>query len=293
MSEAKLAIDIKHKDFIIPDFLIAVDDEQKAAIRAQVERRFAVKTHDERKTEWQEDAKRKEAKAKMAVIVESKLKEMRANPDALDGYSIPELAAAYNEAVKFLDRPEDVIQTFRDIDQARERIKGVIVEMDAQTSIDRTEKKARTRTGSTGKAPAKARAGAEKAPSTAKGQKKPTGAIKKAASRSAPTPAEKPPVHAGNKPLAALKEVFKTREGSNREALLVALAAKQGKQVPVKDLVTAVYETKTDAANEKARGKLGMVLKGLQVSIEKDKLPFAVHTQRVDGESSIGLYATK
>lgn len=83
---------------------------------------------------------------------------------------------------------------------------------------------------------------------------------------------------------------FGARSGTNREKLLVALADNFKKQVPVLDLLKAVYGSK----NLENTGALGMVLKGAEATIKKHKLPYLVKKEKNDAnEPTIGLHPAK
>jgi hypothetical protein len=83
-----------------------------------------------------------------------------------------------------------------------------------------------------------------------------------------------------------ITEQFKTRAGTFREKLLLALHRNAGKQVPVPALLKSVYGRGTEADWV----SLGMVVKGLEGMISKDRLPFKVEKQRVDGVLTVGLH---
>lgn len=55
-------------------------------------------------------------------------------------YSIAQLVAAYNEGVTKLDRPGDVVKSFKDHATATKRVKSVLVEVKAQAALDRKAK---------------------------------------------------------------------------------------------------------------------------------------------------------
>lgn len=118
----------------------------------------------------------------------------------------------------------------------------------------------------------------------AAGEAKPSKAPKVAASP------VKAPRHGSNVALAAIREAFEAREGSKRGTLLATLAEKQGKQVALPTILKALY-----GSADEGRAKLTMVLRGLQASIDKDKLPFAIHKAKneASGEATFGLYHTK
>lgn len=255
-------------------------------------------TAEQRRQGWERyDAEKK----KMSIMNgDAILQGLLANPDKVSETSTPELTAAYNIAVISLERPKDKVTEFSDQATAITKMRGVLVELKAEEKISRTQPKkddttmpATTTTNRSGKtAPAAVRArGAKNLKGAAKAGKNAAGAPKKVAAAKAPAKAEPAPAHKGNWKLADLKEAFKVREGSNREKLLEALAARQGKQVPVKDLLKAVYGTSTVSAQ--SNGKLGMVANGLDASIEKDKLPFRVFRTRVGEDFTIGIYAQK
>jgi hypothetical protein len=63
---------------------------------------------------------------------------------------------------------------------------------------------------------------------------------------------------------------FGTREGTNREKLLLALNAKRNKPVKLDEVAKAVY----GSGGAESRGKLKAVIIGLNVMIEEGKLPY-------------------
>ena len=75
---------------------------------------------------------------------------------------------------------------------------------------------------------------------------------------------------------------FKARNGTNREKLLKCLVANIGKPQSVPDLLKEVY----GFVNEKNRGALLMVLKGVTLMIDKNKLPLVL----VKEKDSYGLH---
>lgn len=79
---------------------------------------------------------------------------------------------------------------------------------------------------------------------------------------------------------------FGARVGSFREKLIIALDESYKKQVKTEDLLKAVYGSK----NTENAGALTMVLKGAQIMIEKNKLPYTLKKEKVEGEISHGLY---
>lgn len=85
---------------------------------------------------------------------------------------------------------------------------------------------------------------------------------------------------------SSLCEQFGQRAGTNRESLLNALHAELGKQIPISSLWISVYgESAVDA------GKLGQVMKGLLVAIEKGALPYEIRKDKDEKkEITYGLY---
>lgn len=105
------------------------------------------------------------------------------------------------------------------------------------------------------------------------------------ATQDADTPPAPPPAK------AAL--VFGEREGTNRKRLIDCLVAKRGKFVPLVDIIRAVYPDapviNDSAALAQFKGPVGMVMKGLNVMIEKNKLPVTLTKQKKDKVTSYGL----
>lgn len=83
---------------------------------------------------------------------------------------------------------------------------------------------------------------------------------------------------------------FGARPGTNRERLLKALDENYKKQVPILDLLKAVYGSK----NLENTGALGMVIKGAEGTIKKHKLPYQLKREKNDAkEATIGLHPAK
>ena len=83
--------------------------------------------------------------------------------------------------------------------------------------------------------------------------------------------------------------IFKTNTGKFRGKLLDALYSKRGTQVTLNKLIMAVY----GSCNNGRRGSLLMVMKGLEGSIKKKRLPYRIEKQKTDaGVISYGLYKT-
>lgn len=81
--------------------------------------------------------------------------------------------------------------------------------------------------------------------------------------------------------------VFKTHIGKFRGKLLNELYKKRGTQVALIKLIMAVY----GSCNNGRRGALLMVMKGLEGSIKKKRLPYRIEKQKTDaGVISYGLY---
>lgn len=81
---------------------------------------------------------------------------------------------------------------------------------------------------------------------------------------------------------------FGTREGTNREKLLLALADNLNKPTSQTALIKAVYGSK-----EGDSGALGMVMKGLFASIASNKLPYKIVKSKDSKEVYFELQATK
>lgn len=286
----------QYADLAIPEFLQRPLNE-------------TLEQHRELWNKYQPIAQRKRNEA--MEIAKNKLAEMIKSDKIVDECSISEIVLAYNAAMVQLERPGDQIGSFRDKDTAIKRMKGVLVTLRAPapkpdpnlkpvaekaTGKGAAEKgkaagtgkdtgEAKGSSGKPGKAPGK---DVEKAVS-GKPEKQAKEPRKGRVSKKSGGGSEKPPVHHRNVGVPALKEAFGTREGSNREKLLEALGAKQGHQVPILDLIKAVYGSKQEAH----KGKLLMVMKGLYVMIEDGHLPFAVH--KMDDpktqEMTFGLYS--
>lgn len=80
---------------------------------------------------------------------------------------------------------------------------------------------------------------------------------------------------------------FGCRVGSFREKLIIALDENYRKMIPELDLLKAVYGSK----NTENSGALGMVWKGAQTMIEKNKLPYELKKEKNDAkEVSFGLF---
>lgn len=107
-------------------------------------------------------------------------------------------------------------------------------------------------------------------------------AAKTAVKRSAVQAAAPAPRTKAGQALAA----FGARESSNRERLLTRLTESINKQVPLVELIKATYGNQ----KEENKGPLGMVLKGVQIMIDKGKLPYKLIKEKADGEISYGLH---
>jgi len=84
---------------------------------------------------------------------------------------------------------------------------------------------------------------------------------------------------------SAIMQQFKTKPHKLRGKLLARLHASIGTPVSVPVLVRAVYGNGSGNA-----GALKMVLRGLQLSIKKDNLPYELLKSKVEGEISYGLF---
>jgi len=81
---------------------------------------------------------------------------------------------------------------------------------------------------------------------------------------------------------------FKTNTGKNRGKLLSRLNDDLGQQVPLTQLVRAVYGNQ----KEENFGALKMVLRGLELSIKKDRLEYEIRKTKIEttGGLAYGLY---
>lgn len=96
--------------------------------------------------------------------------------------------------------------------------------------------------------------------------------------KAAPAPkAEKAVVYKGQD--AVVFDQFKVRPNSLKEKLLRYLLDNLGKKITSSDLQTLLYAKPSEGANGALRG----VLKGINVAIEKEKLGYELHTERVEG----------
>ena len=107
----------------------------------------------------------------------------------------------------------------------------------------------------------------------------------------------RPPTAAKAKPTAAKKPAggvegilaaFGARDGTFRAKLLSRLARDIGRPVAVPDLMTAVY-----GKDDGERGKLGMVMKGAFVMIEKRKPGYRITKTGERGETAFTLSAVR
>jgi hypothetical protein len=78
------------------------------------------------------------------------------------------------------------------------------------------------------------------------------------------------------------------RGGTNRDRLLAVLKKNEGKQVPLIDLLRAVYGSEATAD---MKGPLAMVMKGLFVVIASKGLPYVIRKEKVGREITYGLYS--
>lgn len=262
-------------------------------------RRSPSETPEDRRRAWEHyQAKRKKEMEIAAAQLDAAIKDT--SNEMIKTFSITSLVGLWNSAMDHLERPGDKVKSFRDSETALKRVEGILVTLrtppkpDSDPTLKPVEETVQGRVSK--KAGGSAAETSEQASGTPGKAGKDTGKkMKKAKTKrevhpsSRPAAAgEKPPVHHGNRKLPDLKEAFGTREGSNREKLLEALAASQGKQVSVKDLMKAVYRS------TQKQGPLMMVMRGLYDMIAGNKLPFAVHKSKdKEGDLTFGLYSTK
>lgn len=208
--------------------------------------------------------------------------------------SLNEMRDRYNEACVKLERPNETVTSFADTGVALRKLNGLLATLRAPAPKADPKLKPVSEPKAAKAEPKKddtemATKNTKKAPK-AEASKKPKGEAKAPKAAKVAAPPVKAPTHAGNVAASTVRETFEAREGSNRDKLLMALAEKQGKPVLVSEVLKAVYGSK----NDENRSKLMMVLKGLTVSIETGKLPFAIHkTKNDEGEMTLGLYRTK
>lgn len=87
---------------------------------------------------------------------------------------------------------------------------------------------------------------------------------------------------------ADLLKGFEAREGTIREKVINVLVDNLNKPVAIKDLLKAGYGNQKD----ENVGALRNVLKGVDVMIEKNKLPVKLENQKLDdGTGAYGLFA--
>lgn len=84
-------------------------------------------------------------------------------------------------------------------------------------------------------------------------------------------------------------EDFGCREGTNRWNLLAALRAGRGSAVAQSTLLKAVY----GEAHKEYRAPLAMVMKGLQMAIAANKLPYIIEKSRENKELHFALKSKK
>lgn len=94
---------------------------------------------------------------------------------------------------------------------------------------------------------------------------------------------------AANKEKQNVDEDFGCREGTNRWNLLAALRAGRGSAVPQSVLLKAVY----GEAHKEFRAPLAMVMKGLQMAINANKLPYVIEKSRENKELHFALKPKK
>ena len=97
-------------------------------------------------------------------------------------------------------------------------------------------------------------------------------------------PRRKQPLQEGHWRVEGILAAFGAREGTFRAKLLSRLARDIGRPVVVSDLMTAVY-----GKDDGERGKLGMVMKGAFLMIEKRKPGYRIDKTGARGE--IDLHA--
>ena len=88
--------------------------------------------------------------------------------------------------------------------------------------------------------------------------------------------------------VAGILAAFGAREGTNRAKLLARLARDIGRPVAVADLMTAVY-----GKDDGDHGKLGMVMKGAFVMVEKRKPGYRITKSGERGEIAFTLSAVR
>jgi hypothetical protein len=103
-------------------------------------------------------------------------------------------------------------------------------------------------------------------------------ATKKKAKKTAPAPKEDK--------RSKISQEFGARLGTNREKLIEALHGSFGKFVPINQLLKAVF----GSMNEENRGALAMVMKGVEVMIKDEKLPYKTDRKKDDKGLAWGLF---
>lgn len=112
------------------------------------------------------------------------------------------------------------------------------------------------------------------------------GASKVAAKAKTQSPAGSGPASGAKK--GGIREQFGLREGTNREKLVDALLAAKGKAQTVSQLLKATYGN----AKEENKGALMMVMKGVQIMIDKNKIKLSlIKGKTEDKEMTFALKA--
>jgi hypothetical protein len=82
-------------------------------------------------------------------------------------------------------------------------------------------------------------------------------------------------------------ELFKTNIKKNRGKLLARLYGTMNAQVSFRELLDAVY---SGGGN---KNSILMVMRGLQMTISKKRLPYCIEKRKAEGELSYGLYSSQ
>jgi hypothetical protein len=77
------------------------------------------------------------------------------------------------------------------------------------------------------------------------------------------------------------------RSGTNKENLTLLLVNEMGTMIPVDELISSVY----GSPDKGTESSLLMVLKGVEVAIQKKLLPLQVRKERVNKKLHVGLFA--
>lgn len=79
---------------------------------------------------------------------------------------------------------------------------------------------------------------------------------------------------------ATIAKKFNARPGTIREKLINTMTISFGKKVSATDIQVALYS----APSPSARAALNMVMRGIAVMIEKEKLPYEIVREKSEGE---------